>query len=284
MNLYSPSDIDYTTDPNNNWTCPKCLEELFPFFLIDDHLDFISTTSSDTILDLPNPDDLIYNPYDNNDDGGGVLGDIDPDSNYYNVQQPIPSSDYLHISDLNKKTANSPKSFSVMHLNIRSLSKNFKDFKSVLSLINHKFSVIALTETWVKPHNSELFHLDGYHHELILRTDKTGGGISIYLDETLDYKIRNYLSSIDQTMETLWVEIDKIKPGTDRNILLGCIYRIPGQNTDLFNAKISTLFSTISRENKIIYHTGDYNLDLIKHNTHPPTHQRISQHQFRPLP
>ena len=138
--------------------------------------------SPDSIVDLPNLDILIFNPYDTNYDGGGVLADLDPDFNFYNAQQPTPKSDYINIKDLNKKAAKLPNSFSIMHLNIRSLSKNFKDLKSSLSLINHKFSVIALTETWAKPHNIDLFHLDGYHHEFILRPEKTGGGISIYLD------------------------------------------------------------------------------------------------------
>jgi exonuclease III len=186
------------------------------------------------------------------------------------------NSQYLHIPELNKKLSTTPDSFSILHLNIRSLSKNFKEFKSVTSLINHKFSIIALTETWVKPQNSHLFNLDGYHHEFALRPDKTGGGISIFLDEDLDYTIRNDLTSTDNITKSLWIEIDKVKLGTTKNILIGCIYRIPGQNPDLFNEKMSTLLSLISTENKLIYHTGDYNLDLIKSSTHSATNEFLN--------
>jgi hypothetical protein len=188
----------------------------------------------------------------------------------------MPNSQYLHIPELNKKLATTIDSFSILHLNIRSLSKNFKELKSVTSLINHKFSIIALTETWIKPQNSNLFNLDGYHHEFALRPDKTGGGISIYLDENLDFFIRNDLTSTDHISESLWLEIDKTKLGTPKNILIGCIYRIPGQNPDLFNEKMSSILTLISSENKLIYHTGDYNLDLIQSSTHPATNEFLN--------
>ena len=38
--------------------------------------------------------------------------------------------------------------FSVVHLNIRSIKKNFQSFKVFLNLINFTFSVICLPEIW----------------------------------------------------------------------------------------------------------------------------------------
>ena len=212
-----------------------------------------------------------------NDEEGGVLEDIDPDSNFYNTHhQNTPNSPYLHIADVNSKIPKTTNSFSIFHLNIRSLSKNFKELKNVLSLLDHKFKIIALTETWAKPHNIALYNLDGYHHESLTRDGKIGGGISIYIDDKYDYKIRSDLTSSNDTSESFWIEIEKSSIGTPKNLLLGCIYRIPGHNSDSFNQTLTNTLTTISRENKITYHTGDYNLDLIKHDSHPPTNEFLN--------
>ena len=39
-------------------------------------------------------------------------------------------------------------SFSILHINIRSLNKNFKKLRKYLSLVKRDFNVVALTETW----------------------------------------------------------------------------------------------------------------------------------------
>ena len=43
---------------------------------------------------------------------------------------------------------NSSDQFSVLHLNIRTIKKNFENFELFLNSINFTFSVICLLETW----------------------------------------------------------------------------------------------------------------------------------------
>jgi hypothetical protein len=84
----------------------------------------------------------------------------------------------------------------------------------------------------------------------------------------------------------LWLELDKTKLGTTTNVILGCIYRVLGQDTKNVNTKLTNILETINRENKIIYHVGDYNLDLIKDTTHPPTNEFINinfAHSLNPI-
>jgi hypothetical protein len=73
LNLYSPSDLDYTTNNSNNWSCPRCLRENVPFYQIDDRSEFISLSSPYLSLDHPNLDQLILNPYDINEEGGSSM-------------------------------------------------------------------------------------------------------------------------------------------------------------------------------------------------------------------
>ena len=41
-----------------------------------------------------------------------------------------------------------PSAFSVLHLNIRSMKKNFENFKEFLKNLSVSFSDICLSETW----------------------------------------------------------------------------------------------------------------------------------------
>ena len=50
-----------------------------------------------------------------------------------------------------------------------------------MSNIDTKFSIVAITESWLKPHHLSIYDIEGYQHEGITRVDKAGGGISIYI-------------------------------------------------------------------------------------------------------
>jgi hypothetical protein len=71
-----------------------------------------------------NINDMLFDPFDLNADPG-VLDDLDPDINFYNIQaNNITSScKFLQINQLNKEILKLPTSsnISAMHLNIRSL-------------------------------------------------------------------------------------------------------------------------------------------------------------------
>ena len=79
------------------------------------------------------------------------LSHLDPDVNiplqsnfqYYSVQD-------FHNNNLIRNCTTSANYFSAMHSNIRSLAANIDNFKEMLCELNHKFSVIALTETKLK--------------------------------------------------------------------------------------------------------------------------------------
>ena len=72
-----------------------------------------------------------------------------------------PSDDKIGFSK-----SESPDTFSVLHLNIRSLRKNFEYFKEPYKTLNLKFSIICFSETWAddnKLENDSLIQLHGYN-------------------------------------------------------------------------------------------------------------------------
>ena len=54
---------------------------------------------------------------------------------------------YFSSEEFTKSKFDESKSFSVLHLNIHSVQKHIEEFKILLSILDHKFDVIAITES-----------------------------------------------------------------------------------------------------------------------------------------
>ena len=83
--IYSTDDFQYASNPANNWTCPHCLRDLFPFNNIENNIDFIQaiTNPNPNTIDIESLESMIYDPFDtNNADEEGFLSDIDPDKKF----------------------------------------------------------------------------------------------------------------------------------------------------------------------------------------------------------
>ena len=115
------------------------------------------------------------------------------------------------------------------------------------------------------------------------RKSKTGGG-GIYLQNDLQYELLNECKLWDsETSESLFVEITV---PFWKNIIVGCVYRSPNQNTALFLDKFDDILSCISKDIKQCYVMGDFNLDLLQYNHHRLTQEFVDtlfSHAFIPL-
>jgi hypothetical protein len=194
---------------------------------------------------------------------------------------------YYH-SDLNNiKLSNKTNhiDLGLLHLNIRSIPRNLNTLIPILHSSKLEYNIIALSETWLKQDNVDSYGIAGFKHEYLVRDTKAGGGISMFFKDSLNYKLREDLTHIDSHIEMLWVELDKKSLNTEKNVIMGTIYRIPGSDPKEFNEKLNIL-TTISRENKQCIHTGDYNLNLLNATTHIPTNEFVDinfSHSLYPI-
>ena len=94
-----------------------------------------------------------------------------------------------------------------------------------------KFDVIAITETWLDMTNKiftpevaiegyRLFHKD--------RVGRRGGGVALYVRDTLQCSVNNSIRTEEISSETVWVDL---RNGTEK-IVLGVIYRPPNTGRD----------------------------------------------------
>ena len=153
---------------------------------------------------------------------------------------------------------------SILHLNARSLYGNSGKFKQLLGLLRHELSVIGISETWLNDSTLDLVDIrNGYNFVSNHRVNKTGDGVGLYSLDKFGFKIRSDLNtSHPSCYEAIFAEIN-IPRG--KNVLVGTISRPPDEKVNDFLDSLRKLLSTISRENKICYVMGDFNLDLLRH-------------------
>ena len=96
---------------------------------------------------------------------------IDPDNNFYD--NAANDGQYYTADKLNGT------GFSIVHFNCRSLPQNFERIKESLIEINNNFDIVALTEIWLNENNKDV--LDGYEVCHIVRKNRKGGGVAVYI-------------------------------------------------------------------------------------------------------
>ena len=77
--------------------------------------------------------------------------------------------------------------------------------------------------------------------------------------------MRSDITTVDQNFEALWIEIDTIG---QPNLVCGILYRHPNGNLDKFMEYMNLTIEKIHQENKLCLFMGDFNIDLLKIDTH----------------
>ena len=193
-------------------------------------------------------------------------------------------SKYYDINDFKEIQHDDNSDFSLLHLNIASLSKHFDDLQNFLTLLDHKFDIIGITEHKISRNSLEKnFYLPGYKFCFDL-INSSYGGTGIFISDKLNFKRRDDLSMIrNEELESTFVEISI---PNRKSIICGTIYRHPKMNLELFNNDfLDPMLEKIDKENKICFLMGDFNANLLNVDTN--THiseflNNFTSHFFSP--
>ena len=189
-----------------------------------------------------------------------ILSDIDPDFNYLNsIKESINFNYYNETTFKNRYKSNS--NFSLLHLNIRSVVSHFTEFLCYLDTLNFVFKVIALSETAINA-TSINYNIPNYSCEMNIRENRKGGGVSLYVHNTFQYKVRNDLQ-LGGVVNSVFVELLKSTTNSKHNIIYGCIYRPPSMSLSVFNELLLDMLGKILSENKYVYIFGDFNVNTM---------------------
>ena len=275
------NDPIYVDRNTNIWFCTVCTKHLFPFNHYDDDNDYdqaifdISKMYSCkmSIQELRN---RVFVPFHFNEDIRTPLVESDPDIQYFlgAISNNLNSCDYYIEDTFNDRCETLPInrcSLSILHLNIRSIPRNLSSLQTYLNNLDIQFSVIGISETWLKPYNVDCYGMDGYKEEHLYRSERMGGGVSLYVMNGIEYFVRNDMSIIDEHLESLFIEVDKSCLSNENNSLIGVIYRPPNTDIDIFINHLMTILDKIKLENKSCHLMGDFNINLLNAESHSKT-------------
>ena len=259
-----------------SWSCYKCVSESLPFHSLDKENTFLAIHGPrGANLDLINKPSFTIQS----------LLDQMPGQNFSSdefLNDSISSKYYSAGDFLETKFSNN---FTMLHLNIASLSKHIDELRNLLFLLDFPFDVIGITET--RLHDDDpIVNLDIKGYDFIHTPTSTNcGGAGIYIKSSYDYAIKKDLfHSISNLTETIFIEIKRNK---NKNLLVGCVYRHHCPVSGFLTRFFSPMLDNINRySNKTCAIMGDFNINLINYASHTPTsdfYDLFSSYGFRPL-
>ena len=141
-----------------------------------------------------------------NDGSSTFMDQYDPDKNI--MEEMINSNCNYYdensftemISDMDTDHIN----FSLLHLNVRSLPKNFDAFNEYLQCIEYNFSVIGLSETWFTDISHDSYSLTGFKCISKHRDSRKGGGVALYINNSIQCKQRHDLCMFNDDVECVF--------------------------------------------------------------------------------
>ena len=95
---------------------------------------------------------------------------------------------------LSKEASHLKHNFCLLHLNIRSPQSNGNKLTDLLEMLNFKFCVIGISETWLDD-SSQSVEIDGFaSFRNLVRENRAGGGVGLFISNDLKFKLRNDLN------------------------------------------------------------------------------------------
>ena len=142
----------------------------------------------------------------------------------------LPDSVYTTAEELRGLITLNNSSFSITHVNCRSLNKNFTELISLLNQIQITVSAICVTETWTSACTENDYYIPGYNFFAKSRTHKSGGGVDIYVLNNIECKTRtDFCFSNADFAESVFVELPTL------HVIVGCVYK---HQTQMLNSLV----------------------------------------------
>ena len=252
---------------------------------------------SDGVSELTIPDvlnDLTKNLCNNNFNSDDENSIPLTDSLYYTESDfvnYVKTQDIRNISNLTLITINIA--------NLLSKLKFLKIFLNNITTINNQPDIIVVVETHISEVNNSGYNqqdlrklIPGYNFYHKGRSVKKGGGVGIFVNEKLDSEteVLQLARFREEHFENIIIKLlNIIKNGNEncsKSLTIAAIYRQPNtENYELFIKELEAVLKKIDKNSNEVIFTGDFNLDLLKSNSHPTTATYLDlmvQHGFSP--
>ena len=180
----------------------------------------------------------------------------------------------FQMHDLSLSDDEWEKQLKIMHINTQSMVSTFDGL--LMTLKQFPFDVVSMSETWLKNNELLLQHVavPGYCYAFRNRDRIRGGGVGVYVRDTIKFVRRRDIEERHSELEHIWIEL----PGRNKNtkILLGTIYRSESQMrySEWIQAFEDLMNDIVASWDGILLLAGDVNVDMLR--PHKPDVKRYT--------
>ena len=122
------------------------------------------------------------------------------------------------------------------------MKKYFDSLTLLLGKLCFPVSAICVSETWTVSDSEQDYCIPGYTFYGKSRRGKIGGGVGIYVSETIDCIVRSDLDLNNDSVESIFIEL------VSMHTVLGCVYRPPNTNVDGFMCTFDDILSLLNSQ------------------------------------
>ena len=112
----------------------------------------------------------------------------------------------------------------------------------------------------LKLHNVDSYFIEGYTHEYDLCPKRAGGGVSLFIADSLTYTSRNNIH-FNCVFNSITIDLDKCELDAMRNVSVNIVYRPPNTDSSLFLNELERILTMLKSENRDIFIIGDFDYD-----------------------
>ena len=249
-----------------NYTCQTCMQVVFHFLLNKEleeeftiHFEINPLWLNEMFADPKHVNNCDMDSDSDDEITKNLLKDV------YKLISAEEVNSYF-VNDNLQETSSNNYQISTLCINARSIviPVNFTKIEGLITLLDYKPDVIGVTETWEQPNSFGQYKcLPGYTFVSNGKIYHRGGGVGMYVKNSLSFYVCNDLSVMDEKIfESIFINIQFL----NKKITCGTIYRSPQHNKEAFSQFFchfkNTLTSLDKSKNKCFI-MGDFNIDLL---------------------
>ena len=136
--------------------------------------------------------------------------------------------------------------------------------------------MICFSETWLDELGNSLYELPNYISKHQVKSDRKGRGLSIYIHNSLSFKV---LSNLCINFVDIGTPCIELSLDNKLSAFVNVLYRPPNGKIELFETfLVKLLFKLFSLQNgnKDLHIAGDFNLNLLDHGSARKVHDFLN--------
>lgn len=155
----------------------------------------------------------------------------------------------------------------IIHLNIRSIQKNFDEFNLFLNLFDFRYDIIVLTETYVIG-DLDIVQLKGYNAIYNNGNINKNDGVIVFIRNTIDFSSKIVSFGNNKLIEVSFKNLDE-------NVILTACYRSPNSCIATFVNDLNVYFQSGVKNTDSHIFIGDVNIDTLANSSDAEEYKNI---------